>query len=104
MEYAEYCDLIRVRYPRRHPHLCELRDDFFVPGLVRAVRAGTPAALRGVLREVHPQVFVFDMLRPDFCRDLLDEAAHFERWCSEEGLPLLRPNTMNNYGAILDSF
>jgi hypothetical protein len=106
VDYQEYCALIRANYPRLHPHLFTLHDDFFVPSLVRAmraVRAGTAAA-NGLVREVHPQVFVFDMLRPDFCRDLLEEAEHFERWCGEQELPLIRPNTMNNYGAVLDSF
>lgn len=104
MEYREYCDLIQENYPRLHPHLFALREEFFVPAFVRAVRAGTPAALRAVVREAHPQVFVFDMLRPEFCRALLEEAGHFEKWCADQELPLIRPNTMNNYGAVLDSF
>src|SRR5262249_39829619 len=40
----------------------------------------------------------------DFCAELLDEIAYFEAWCTRKDLPLIRPNTMNNYGAVLDSF
>lgn len=104
MTYQEYCDLIAVNYPRLHPHLYALREDFFAPGLLGVLRSGNPVALHRVVREVHPQVYSFDMLRPKFCRELLEEAAHFERWCGEQDLPLIRPNTMNNYGAVLDSF
>jgi hypothetical protein len=101
MDYQEYCDLIQANYQPRHPHLFALREDYVVPAVVRAVRAGTPDALRHILTEVHPQVYAFDMLRPQFCSDLLEEAAAFEEWCGRSELPLIRPNTMNNYGTVL---
>ncbi len=104
MEYQEYCDLIAEHYRPRHRHLYILREEMFVPDLAQAVRAGTPEALRQLCREVHPQVYTFDMLRPRFCAELLEEAACFEQWCAQTELPLLRPNTMNNYGTVLDSF
>jgi hypothetical protein len=104
MTYQEYCDLIRDNYQPRHPHLYTLREEVVVPALVRAVRAGTPDALRRVVREAHPQVYVFDMLRPEFCGELLEEAGCFEEWCSRSEVPLIRPNTMNNYGSVLDSY
>src|SRR5437762_1805335 len=103
MTYQEYCDLIRERYRPLHPHLYTLREESFVPSLVRAVRAGTASALREVCREVHRQVYVFDMLRPEICTRLLEEAAWFEVWCGQGKLPLIRPNTMNNYGVVLGS-
>jgi hypothetical protein len=103
MTYHEYCDYIRTHYPRLHPRLYTLRDEFFAPALLWAVRTGTRKALREVIREAHPGVYVFDMLRPRFCRELLEEAAHFERWGGQNGLGLVRPNTMNNYGTVLDS-
>jgi hypothetical protein len=103
MTYAEYCEFIRRHYPRRHTRLYTLREDYFVPSLVRALRAGTPHALRAVCERPYPEVYTFDMLRPEFCATLLDEAEWFEQWCGEVGLPMLRPNTMNNYGAVLDT-
>jgi hypothetical protein len=103
MTYQEYCQLIQKQYRRLHPHLYSLRDEILVPSLIDAVRRGTPDALRRIYREVHPQVYVFDMLQPRFCRELLEEAAAFEAWCDNRGLPLIRPNTMNNYGTVLDS-
>lgn len=29
---------------------------------------------------------------------------HFERWVHETKLRIMRPNTMNKYGAVLDDF
>jgi len=62
------------------------------------------AALREVYEEPHPEIYVFDLLRPEFCEALLEEVAWFERWSQDNDLPMIRPNTMNNYGAVLDSF
>jgi hypothetical protein len=103
MTYEECCDFIRADYRPLHPQLYVLREEIFVPSLVQAVRAGTAEALRKLYREVHPQVYVFEMMRPGFCTELLEEAAWFEQWCGENDVPLLRPNTMNNYGTVLDS-
>ena len=49
MTYQDYCDYIRTNYPRLHPRLYALRDDFFAPSLLRAVRTGGHVALIGVL-------------------------------------------------------
>ena len=43
------------------------------------------------------------MLRPEFCAALLEEVAAFEAWCTLHEVHLLRPNTINNYGVVLDS-
>jgi hypothetical protein len=104
MNYREYCDLIRERYTPLHPHLFTLREEMFVAPLNAAVRARDPRALRSLCTEVHPGIYTFDMLRPRFRTELLEEIASFEAWCAENDLPLLRPNTMNNDGAVLDTF
>jgi hypothetical protein len=43
------------------------------------------------------------MIRPEFGAELLEETAYFSRWCKRKKLSTLRPNTMNNYGIVLDS-
>ncbi|KAK1359476.1 PKHD-type hydroxylase [Heracleum sosnowskyi] len=35
---------------------------------------------------------------------LVDEAENFENWVRETGTRILRPNTMNAYGSVLDDF
>jgi hypothetical protein len=62
MTYQEYCDLIRENYTPRHRHLYTLREQVFVPSLLRAVRSRRPDALRWLAKEVHPGVYTFDML------------------------------------------
>ena len=57
------------------------------------------AALRGMLRpEVEGRVFSFEMLTLEFCSMLLEELQHYEA----SGLPVQRPNSMNNYGVIVN--
>jgi len=55
--------------------------------------------MRAHASEVAPGVFCCEMLRPSFCEALLDELEHYE----QSGLPVARPNSMNNYGVILNS-
>jgi hypothetical protein len=104
VQLQEYCALLQERYAPRHPHLFALREEMLVPSLRQAVRSKRPDVLRALCTEVYPSVYTFDMLQPRFCADLLEEIAHFEQWCLENELPLLRPNTMNHYGAVLDTF
>jgi len=44
------------------------------------------------------------MIQAITCTEILEEVEHFEQWCVKRGLSVHRPNTMNNYGAILDHF
>src|SRR5262249_46527609 len=104
MDYAQFCRHIQANYPRLHPELYELEDRFLASSLVEAVRGGRPAALRAAARQVHPDVYVLDFFQSEFCRELLEEIEHFEDWQSERRLVALRPNTMNRYGNILDTF
>ena len=43
------------------------------------------------------------MLSPDFCTILLRELEHYERRMAESGQEVSRPNSMNNYGVVLNS-
>lgn len=60
--------------------------------------------IKSLLKEVAPGIFLFDFLPSSFCEKLLEEIDHFEAWCKETNEPVRRPNSMNNYGAILDDF
>jgi len=69
-----------------------------------AIKDGSAPALRSILTEEKSGIFSFDMLTMEFCNKLLEEIGYFEKWCSANGLTIERPNSMNNYGAILDDF
>eukprot|EP00965_Chrysotila_dentata_P105795 3495046-Pleurochrysis_carterae.AAC.3 len=53
---------------------------------------------RRTFAQVPKRVYSFEMLTPSFCKLLLDELDNYER----SGLPVTRPNSMNNYGLILN--
>mmetsp|Transcript_6415 Transcript_6415/g.10007 ORF Transcript_6415/g.10007 Transcript_6415/m.10007 type:complete len:135 (+) Transcript_6415:407-811(+) len=56
------------------------------------------------LEEVLDGVFRFPMLEEKFAIRLHDEVAYFQEWCKKTCKHIVRPNSMNNYGAILDHF
>lgn len=56
------------------------------------------------MREPVPGVYVFDCLTAEFCSRLLGELRHYESVAAASAglLPLTRPNSMNNYGLVLN--
>ncbi|XP_066510614.1 2-oxoglutarate and iron-dependent oxygenase domain-containing protein 2 isoform X2 [Hoplias malabaricus] len=48
--------------------------------------------------EAAPRVYRFPVFTKDFCRDFVEELEHFEKSEAPKG----RPNTMNNYGILLN--
>ncbi|GJU53923.1 uncharacterized PKHD-type hydroxylase-like protein [Tanacetum coccineum] len=56
------------------------------------------------MSEPSPGIYEFDMLQPRYCEMLISEVENFEKWVRETNFELLRPNSMNNYGAVLDDF
>jgi len=91
-----------------HPELFDFAhgplDSWFAPPFLAAItEARTSASPAAVLRryatEAVPGVYTFDMLSPAFCSMLLDELQHYEA----SDMPVVRPNSMNNYGVVLNS-
>ncbi|CAH2053408.1 unnamed protein product [Thlaspi arvense] len=80
------------------PSLC------FVPDFLKAINENTEKSFRKIIYEPSPGVFVFDMLLPSFCEMMLAEIDNFEHWVGESKFRIMRPNTMNKYGAVLDDF
>lgn len=91
---------VERRYVPLHPDLYTFREEFLAPALVEALRAGTREALLAVVADSPVfGLFRFPCLRPAFCRRLIEELDHLER----SGLvEMVRPNSMNRYGAVLD--
>ncbi|RZC74839.1 hypothetical protein C5167_050322 [Papaver somniferum] len=77
---------------------------FFVQSFVEAINKNTEESLRSIISEPSPGVYTFEMLHQDFCKMLLSEVDNFEKWVSESKFRIMRPNTMNKYGAVLDDF
>ncbi|KAM3330310.1 hypothetical protein ACQJBY_026933 [Aegilops geniculata] len=77
---------------------------FFVPTFLEAVRTNTEESIASIMTEPIPGVFSFAMLQPNFCDMLLEEVENFEKWVHAMKFKIMRPNTMNKYGAVLDDF
>ncbi|KAJ0049661.1 hypothetical protein Pint_16935 [Pistacia integerrima] len=77
---------------------------FFVPSFLKAISDNTEQSFRNIISEPSPGVFTFEMLQPRFCELLLAEVENFEKWVNEAKFRIMRPNTMNKYGAVLDDF
>jgi len=63
-----------------------------------AIQDGSEAALRSLLKEEAPRIYSFNLFSPELCQKLIEECEHYEK----SGLPVTRPNSMNNYGLILN--
>ena len=47
---------------------------------------------------------MLEILPVEFCTQFLEEISNFEAWCHDNHIGIHRPNSMNQYGAILDEF
>jgi len=108
----EFHQSIQNNYKLRHPHLLDLNNWELDEDLVRAcgpqgsederIKLMTPC-LNSMLAPLD-NLFTFKMLSDKTCKEIIEEVEHFESWCKSYHLAPERPNTMNNYGAILDNF
>lgn len=94
-------ELIQQLYVPKHPDLFRLSDSMLVPSFLEAFHSGN---LRSgnfdsiIRKETDTWVYSFDLLADDYCKRFLEEVDHFQSF----GLPVIRPNSMNNYGLILN--
>ncbi|KAF5181018.1 2-oxoglutarate and iron-dependent oxygenase domain-containing protein [Thalictrum thalictroides] len=108
----EFMKEILDRYLTEHDRIRPLHKQiydmhpttFFVPSFIKAITENTEESLRSIISEPSPGVYTFEMLQPDFCELLLSEVESFEKWVQEAKFKIMRPNTMNKYGAVLDDF
>ncbi|KAI3837335.1 hypothetical protein MKW92_049049 [Papaver armeniacum] len=103
--HREYRQKIIANYQPLHRELYTMDPaTFFVQSFVEAINKNTEESLRSIISEPAPGVYTFEMLHKDFCKMLLSEVDNFEKWVSESNFRIMRPNTMNKYGAVLDDF
>uniref|UniRef100_A0A1D1ZBZ1 Putative PKHD-type hydroxylase At1g22950 n=1 Tax=Anthurium amnicola TaxID=1678845 RepID=A0A1D1ZBZ1_9ARAE len=103
--HREYRNRILTAYQPLHEELYRMHPSaFLVPSFIQAINDNTEESFRNIMSEPSPGVYTFSMLQPRFCELLLSEVENFERWVSEVKFKIMRPNTMNKYGAVLDDF
>ncbi|CAL5396646.1 unnamed protein product [Camellia sinensis] len=103
--HKRYRQKIISNYQPLHGELYTMHAaNFFVPSFLKAVNENTEESFRSIMREPSQGVFTFEMLQPRFCELLMSEVENFERWVHETKFRIMRPNTMNKYGVVLDDF
>mmetsp|Transcript_24608 Transcript_24608/g.68488 ORF Transcript_24608/g.68488 Transcript_24608/m.68488 type:complete len:370 (-) Transcript_24608:460-1569(-) len=90
---------------RKHPDLFDTdkgwQHSWLAPSLVAAVKAvsnGDKGAIKNFVKEESPGIYSFEMFQPNFCDMFLKELDNYYA----SGLPIRRPNSMNNYGIIVN--
>ncbi|KAM7250811.1 hypothetical protein ACFE04_022694 [Oxalis oulophora] len=101
----DYREGISLNYQPLHKEIYTLHPTlFFAPSFLKAISGKSVESFRHVLSEPHPGVFTFEMLNPRFCNLLIAEVENFEKWAAELNIPILHPNKMSRFGAVLDDF
>ncbi|XP_028396863.1 2-oxoglutarate and iron-dependent oxygenase domain-containing protein 2-like isoform X4 [Dendronephthya gigantea] len=98
--------IVCSQYKRLHPECFVLKESYFDPQFLRIVKyaKSEKSSFRGLLSvpfvkaNNEHQLYVFPVFTEEFCRNFMEELDHF----NESKLPKGRPNTMNNYGILLD--
>ncbi|XP_057859115.1 2-oxoglutarate and iron-dependent oxygenase domain-containing protein CP2 isoform X2 [Cryptomeria japonica] len=103
--HKEYRERIFNEYQPLHKDLRTMNPlDYCVQTFIDAVKENTQESFRRIVMEPLPGVYAFDLLQKEFCQLLLDEVENFEKWVDATNFDVMRPNTMNKYGVVLDDF
>ncbi|KAK3239401.1 hypothetical protein CYMTET_50678 [Cymbomonas tetramitiformis] len=89
----------------RHPELFDVskgwKRQWFEPAFFEAIQSshhGDNAKLQSLLEEESPGVYSFPMMTTEFCLMFIEELDNYK----SSGLPIRRPNSMNNYGIVVN--
>mmetsp|Transcript_54422 Transcript_54422/g.100559 ORF Transcript_54422/g.100559 Transcript_54422/m.100559 type:complete len:543 (-) Transcript_54422:71-1699(-) len=96
-------DIINTyRAGRRHPRLYAAEqgweESWFDPGLWASIADGSVETIRAFVTEEATEVYSFPLFTPEFCEMYIEEIYSFYA----SGLPARRPNSMNNYGVVVN--
>ncbi|XP_053815296.1 2-oxoglutarate and iron-dependent oxygenase domain-containing protein 2 isoform X1 [Vidua chalybeata] len=101
---AEHRAIISKCYKPKHPEVYTLQDSFLAPEFLEIERFCTSpgADLQGLLSYLESfsdkRIYRLPVFTEQFCQALVDELENFE----QSDMPKGRPNTMNNYGVLLN--
>ncbi|XP_061586483.1 2-oxoglutarate and iron-dependent oxygenase domain-containing protein 2 [Cololabis saira] len=101
---AERAAVIEHSYRPLHPHIYRLQESYLTPRFRQIVEycRRSDATEEGVSElleeEAALRVYRLPVFEKSFCDELVEELEHFEQSPAPKG----RPNTMNNYGILLN--
>lgn len=97
--------IIITDYKPLHPDVYILQESFLADNflsLVRYAKDDVTATADGLLSMIKhcdaEKVYSFQVFTPEFCKKFIEEISNFEN----TDLPKGRPNTMNNFGVLLN--
>ncbi|XP_053862974.1 2-oxoglutarate and iron-dependent oxygenase domain-containing protein 2 [Malaclemys terrapin pileata] len=96
--------IISQCYKPKHPEVYVLQDSFLAPEFLETVKYCTSqdADLQGLVRRIDSisdkRIYRLPVFSEEFCRVFIEELENFE----QSEMPKGRPNTMNNYGVLLN--
>ncbi|CAM5101178.1 unnamed protein product [Natator depressus] len=96
--------IISQCYKPKHPEVYVLQDSFLAPEFLETVKYCTSqdADLQGLVRHIDSisdkRIYRLPVFSEEFCRLFIEELENFE----QSEMPKGRPNTMNNYGVLLN--
>ncbi|KAI4374485.1 hypothetical protein MLD38_012473 [Melastoma candidum] len=103
--HREYRQKIMSNYQPLHREIYTIHPStFFTPAFLKAIGDNSEEGYRSIMSEPSPGIFTFEIFQPRFCELLLSEVENFEKWVTEAKFRIMRPNTMNKFGAVLDDF
>jgi hypothetical protein len=102
--YKKQRQEIIASYPRKHQHLYSVSKWQFHPLFEAVIKADTKEAVDKLVTTTIPNVYVFPLFQTEFCNQMVEEIDHFQQWCESNSIHIVRPNSMNRYGAILNDF
>lgn len=93
-------NFIKKHYKPIHPHIYVYDESFLDSNLLKFLKQKiTKQKVEKFLIELSELgLYQFKMFNEKFCREFIEEIENFEN----SGLPVNRPNSMNNYGIVLD--
>ncbi|EFA76780.1 putative prolyl 4-hydroxylase alpha subunit [Heterostelium album PN500] len=99
----ERINMIKELYQPLHKEIFKFSEDFLCDNLVNAIKQykitnNPDDLLKPLTKLTDTRIYSLQIFKTDFCQKLLEEIDQFKN----SGLPTARPNSMNNYGVILD--
>jgi len=74
------------------------KEEWFDARFYDAIKSSNSKELLSLMTEITPRVYSFPLFSTRFCDLLIEETKNYEK----SGMPKSRPNSMNNYGLILN--
>ncbi|XP_051777532.1 2-oxoglutarate and iron-dependent oxygenase domain-containing protein 2 isoform X1 [Erpetoichthys calabaricus] len=103
-EAIERSAMIREIYKPFHRHVYVLQESYLAPEFLEIVtfskceNASMDRLPKSIVQLAAPRTYRIPVFTEEFCRDFIEELENFEQSEAPKG----RPNTMNNYGVLLN--